>query len=92
MPDLFLLRHGEAETPYSSQPDRSRKLSPKGITDIQNQARKHFSSYSGTIKIFHSSLVRTTQTAELVNEILDVEMIVQPRLVLSGNVYAVFEL
>jgi len=92
MPVLYLLRHGEAETPYSSQPDRMRKLSPKGIVDIQSQAKKHFISYKGSIKIFHSPLVRTCQTASLVNEILDVEMVVQPRLVPSGNVDAVIEL
>jgi phosphohistidine phosphatase SixA len=67
MPNLYLMRHGEAEA-GRGKPDFQRELTPRGISDCMEQAlkMKRLAAEIGTI--IHSPYVRARQTAELINE------------------------
>lgn len=77
--DLFLIRHAHAE---DTVPDRARRLSERGRTQVADLAK--FLRRSGAFapqEIWHSTLVRARETAELLAADLKLDA---PRRELAG--------
>lgn len=66
MKELFLMRHGQAESGSRPMPDHLRALTPKGRQDCIQQA--HRVHPQATHRLLASSAIRTIQTAGLVSE------------------------
>lgn len=89
---LTIWRHGEAGSAAS---DQLRELTARGHKDVEHGAQQFLRScahHSIAIpeKVYHSSWLRTTQTAGIICEVLD-QAIVQdaPALLPDGNVLGV---
>ena len=67
---LILSRHGEAEESFLTK-DSERKLTTKGKSDILKMANFLFNSGIRISQIYHSPLVRTTETAKIYAEVLN---------------------
>lgn len=65
---IILVRHGEAD---SVTPDFDRKLTGQGRKDIENLGSLIVSSGWKVRTVYHSPLVRTTETAEILGRLLD---------------------
>lgn len=63
---LFLIRHGEAESPTTGQSDHSRPLTIRGTTDISALRTKVFEAGIEDLMIICSSALRTKSTAMLI--------------------------
>jgi phosphohistidine phosphatase len=78
-PQLWLLRHGEAE-PHDARPDEERRLTPRG----QDQARAAGAALAALElrfqHIYTSPKVRARETARLAAEPLGVELVELPAL------------
>ena len=85
MPNLYLMRHGDAEA-GRGKPDSQRDLTPRGIRDVMEQALKIKRLAADITTIIHSPYVRARQTAELVNEQLNQPMRALDYLVPNGAV------
>lgn len=68
---LFILRHGEAS--YNAPTDFDRELTEHGRAALSLQVVKHRQLLETVDVIFHSPLVRTTQTATLVKDLLSLD-------------------
>lgn len=66
--DLFVLRHGHAESYASS--DALRKLSARGQQEVHKVLQHRLSALGKVQKIFVSPYVRAQQTADIVQEYL----------------------
>ncbi len=87
MQNLYLLRHGEAES--ISPSDRQRRLTALGVADITAQALHLVDAVRVIDRIYHSPYVRTKQTADLVAKSLPAELHPLSALVPSGNIPAI---
>jgi len=67
MKDLFLMRHGEAESGSRPVPDSLRALTPRGRQNCIQQGKKVHPH--GPHRLVTSSAIRTIQTAGLVTEV-----------------------
>ena len=91
MPNLYIIRHGDAEVPKGPMPDKDRALTPRGIEDVEHQARLIFKETS-PLTVFHSPYVRARQTAEIIHKTAASELHEFPALVPSGQVEKVVDL
>lgn len=78
MPDLYLLRHGEAERGEHGAPDYTRGLTAKGMNDIRERARRLASLEAPITRIFHSPYLRALQSATLVNQAVGARLVAWP--------------
>jgi phosphohistidine phosphatase len=67
---LILVRHGEASDSSSSGLDRDRPLTDKGKIDVEKLAHYLSKTNLNFHQIYHSPFLRTTQTANKLEEIL----------------------
>lgn len=88
---LYLLRHGSAEQSKPHQQDASRSLTEDGRQEIQAQTQRHINDLKQIQRIIYSPYLRTKQTAELVNEMVGVELEPSPKIIPSGNAQLVCE-
>jgi phosphohistidine phosphatase len=65
---VFVLRHGQAETQITT--DEARNLTEKGRVDVAASTQYSLSDLTAVKEIWASSLVRAQQTAKIVQEIL----------------------
>ncbi len=91
MPDLYLLRHGEAEPGDFGKPDHLRALTAKGRSDVRAQAKLLSSAGAPIGQIFHSPYVRAQETAGLVHEVVGSRLVPLPALEPGGKVELVIE-
>lgn len=85
---LYLVRHGEARPGSLTTSDASRKLSPRGRRQCQwigEQIASADGPQTHTL-ILASGLVRATQTAKIIHEIIAGELRCERSLELSGAV------
>jgi phosphohistidine phosphatase len=75
MPQLWLLRHAEAEA-HGSRPDAERKLTVKGRTQARRAGRALARLGVGFAGVYTSPRVRALDTARLACKPLDIEPIV----------------
>lgn len=75
---FYLMRHGEAETYAAS--DQARQLTNRGSQQIRERILTLNESLSDIDCIVHSPFVRTTQTAEIVAEVLNIEKVISSNL------------
>lgn len=85
MLQLYLMRHGDAE-PSRGKSDILRALTTRGIAEAKIQGRRLGSSDHQITRILHSPYKRATQTAQLVNEVLNLPMETCEHLVPSGSI------
>ena len=86
MTDLFLLRHGEAESLFGGISDAMRNLTQRGRKNILDQAVGLSREEHGIQAIHHSPYTRAVQTAEIVNGELGLSLHVFEELTPSGSV------
>ena len=67
---FYLMRHGEAEAFAAS--DRGRKLTSQGSQKVRERILAHQVSLSEIDCIVHSPYIRTTETAKIVADILNI--------------------
>ena len=79
---LIIVRHGEAEL---GPIDTERQLTPDGQNDIKLMSRFIKSCHWKIASIFHSPLLRTTQTAQIIKENLDGDISVVSRSALRSG-------
>ncbi|MGI1670962.1 MAG: phosphohistidine phosphatase SixA [Neptuniibacter sp.] len=72
---FFLMRHGEAET--FAKTDRDRKLTDQGKSMVRERITALRAALSDIDCIVHSPFLRTTQTAEIVATILNIDLVTQ---------------
>lgn len=84
--DIILFRHGIAEERGLKKQDRKRELTQEGIQKVQRAARvlKH-ALKAEQLSIWHSPLVRTTQTAEILREVWGLEEMTSKDWIASGE-------
>ena len=64
---IVFMRHGFAEMPRAGRPDFERRLTKQGIHYLQQEAIGVTKLALNIKKIYHSPLVRATQTAEIMS-------------------------
>jgi len=75
MQKLFLVRHGESMAAKSGERDFNRVLSPRGRSDIERLANLLLDRISKSAVIVHSAAKRTTETAVILSEKLNIKRI-----------------
>jgi len=69
---LFLVRHGSA---VAQRGDSERPLSHEGVQEVQRTAQYLKENASTVRKIYHSSKQRAIQTAEMIKEVLNQDIL-----------------
>ena len=72
MKKLILFRHAEAENAFSSNTDFDRRLTEKGMNDAVRVAKDMMHHEPRIDKVYHSSSVRTTMTAEVMAGVMKI--------------------
>lgn len=83
---LYLLRHADAT--YDAPTDEARPLSQRGIERTQTAARVMKKLDLAPLRIYTSPRLRSRQTAEIVADVLGVEIEVTPELDFDFNLNA----
>lgn len=90
--DLFLIRHGIAETRDARKPDEERALTPKGREKLRRCVAGLEHLGVEFERLLHSPLVRAVQTAEELVPLLDGESAVTPLLAREPSIELLQEL
>lgn len=68
---FYLMRHGEAE--FNAPSDAQRKLTDRGVELLKYRLASSKAMFEGVNCIVHSPYRRTTETAEIASEVLDID-------------------
>lgn len=90
MLNLYLMRHGDA-APGFGGPDYMRALTPLGVKQARAQGEMLQSAQPKVDSIFHSPYKRAIQTADEVNDFLNLQMSSCDHLVPGGSVSGVLD-
>ncbi|MBT0811779.1 histidine phosphatase family protein [Litoribacter ruber] len=82
---IYILRHGEAEHGGSFSEDFKRNLTPNGQMDIQRVGKSLSVQYSKPELLIHSPAVRTTQTAQIIQEHFSASSIIKKESVYESS-------
>ena len=81
---IYILRHGEAESHESANSDASRALTPKGKTDVRQVLKTARDAGMTVDRIISSPLVRARQTAGIAGKLFGIEDVAETKGLLPG--------